>query len=113
MRTAIEKRQSSDEKDVEQGTNPVKEGPEGGCWLRWRGKKHDIPKGNVYKLIDFMWQRESAAYDVLVGPVFDDSVEPQTIRSLANKVNNALARVGVPWRLSTNSTSQQLVKKPS
>jgi hypothetical protein len=89
---------------------PRPDGVEGGCWLWWQGHRHNIPKGNVYKLLAFMWGRDSAGYDALEGPVFDDPVQPQTIRSLANKLNKVLKKVGVPWRLSADSTLRQLTK---
>ncbi len=87
------------------------DGTEGGCWLWWNGVRHDIPKGNVYKLVAFMWDRDSGAYSDLVGPVFDNEVEPQTVRSLANKANKALRPIGIPWRLTTDSVSRQITKK--
>ena len=87
------------------------DGVEGGCWLWWAGKRHDIPKGNVYKLVAFMWVRNSAAYDDLIGQVFDDPVEAQTNRSLVHKVNKALSRIGIPWKLSADSVSRQISKK--
>jgi hypothetical protein len=86
------------------------DGVEGGCWIWWRGQRHDIPKGNGYKLLAFMWARDSVAYDDLIGPVFDDPVEPQTIRSLANKANNAMRKVGIPWKFSTDSTTRHITK---
>jgi hypothetical protein len=88
---------------------PPPDGPEGGRWLWWKNKRCDIPKGNVYKLLEFMWDRDSASYDNLIGPVFADPVEPQTIRSYANKLKNALPS-GFPWRLSTNAVNRQLTK---
>src|SRR5262249_27442287 len=51
------------------------DGPEGGRWLWWKGKRHDIPAGVAYRMIEFMWNRDSASYDELVGKVFDDPVE--------------------------------------
>jgi hypothetical protein len=95
------------------GRTPQLDGPEGGCWLWWQGVRHDIAKGNVYKLVAFMWNRELASYDALVGPVFDSDMAPQTVRSYANKVNKDLKRIGIPWRLSTNSVTRHIIKKQS
>jgi hypothetical protein len=89
------------------------DGPEGGCWIWWQNKRHDVPKGNVYKLLAFMWDRDSASYEALIGPVFDDDVVPQTTRSLANKAGKALKRIGVPWRFSTDSTTRYISRKPA
>jgi hypothetical protein len=87
-----------------------KEGPEGGRWLWWRGRRYDIPAGNVYRLLEYMWGRDSARYDGLVGPVFDSDAEPQTVRSLASKANKVLGKVGVPWRFTTDSVTRHLTK---
>jgi hypothetical protein len=103
-------RGSTPDPAAEEPQRPRVDGVEGGCWLWWQGSRHNIPKGNVYKLVAFMWEQDSASYDALGGPVFEDPVQPQTIRSLANKVNVALKKVGVPWRLSTDSTLRQLTK---
>jgi hypothetical protein len=92
---------------------PHPDGPEGGCWLWWQGKRRDMPKGNVYKLVAYMWSRDSATYDELVGPVFDSAVMPQTVRSYVNKANNALRPIRVPWRLSTDSVTLNIIKKPN
>jgi hypothetical protein len=90
-------------------SQPHADGLEGGRWLWWQNRRYDIPQGNVYKMLAVMWGRDSASYDDLLGTVFDDPVQPQTIRSYANKVNNALP-AGFPWRLSTDSVSRQLTK---
>jgi hypothetical protein len=91
---------------------PRADGPVGGCWLWWKGRRHDVPKGNVYRLLDFMWDRDHAHYDDLVGPVLDASVLAQSIRSLAGKVNKTLKKVGVPWRLEPDSVTRHLTKQP-
>jgi hypothetical protein len=93
-----------------QTTNePHVNGLEGGRWLWWENAKHDIPRGTIYRLLDFMWGRTSASYAALEEAVFESSVEPQTVRSYANKANNALPS-GFPWRLSVDSTSRQISK---
>jgi hypothetical protein len=95
-----------------QPEEPHPDGPEGGRWLWWGNRRHDIPQGNVYRMIAYMWGRDSASYDDLIGPVFDNPVEPKTIRSYANKVKNALPP-GFPWRLSTDAVNRQLTKVPA
>jgi hypothetical protein len=94
----------------QQGDEPHPDGPEGGRWVWWKNKRYDVPKGTVYRMIEYMWNRDSADYNDLIGPVFDDSVEPQTIRSCANKVKKALLRAGVPWRLKTDSVTRFITK---
>jgi hypothetical protein len=88
---------------------PHPDGPEGGRWLWWKNKRYNIPQGIVYRLIEFMWDRDAASYDALEDAQVVGSVAPQTIRSYANKSNNALPP-GFPWRLSTDSVNRQLTK---
>jgi hypothetical protein len=92
---------------------PRADGPAGGCWLWWSGRRHDVPKGNVYRLLDYMWDRDHAGYDDLVGPVFDASILPQTIRSLSGKANSVLKKVGIAWRLEPDSVTRHLTKQPA
>jgi hypothetical protein len=88
-------------------------GPEGGRWLWWKNVRHDVPQGTVYRLLDYMWGRDSAGYEDLIdNEVFESAVQPQTVRSNANKVNNALPS-GIPWRLSADSVGRQLTKVSS
>jgi hypothetical protein len=95
------------------GVDPVpSNGPEGGRWVRWMGKRCPIPKGIVYRMVDYFWNRDSATYDELEGPVFENPVAPQTIRSWVNKVNTSLMPIGVPWRLSADSNTRHVTKQP-
>jgi hypothetical protein len=87
------------------------DGLEGGRWLWWKNVRHGVPKGTVYRLLDFMWDSDSAAYDALIAAdVFASVPAPQTIRSYGNKANNALPP-GFPWRLATDSVSRQMTKE--
>lgn len=86
------------------------DGMEGGRWLWWKNKRYDVSQGVVYRMLDYMWDWDSASYDDLEdAQVFDSAVAPQTVRSYTNKANNALPS-GFPWRLSTNSVCRQLTK---
>jgi hypothetical protein len=85
-------------------------GVEGGCWLWWEGQRRDIPKGVVYRLIAFMWDRDSAPYDNLEGPVFEDAILPDSLRARVSETNRVLKKIGVPWRLKTDATSRILTK---
>lgn len=105
--------------EINQAASPPKEvdrkpdGPEGGCWLWWKGTRHDVPKGVLYRLLDFMWMKDSAKYDDLKKPVFDDtSVTPGTIRGRVSEVNKVLEKSGVPWHLKTDATARCLTKHP-
>jgi hypothetical protein len=86
------------------------DGVEGGCWLWWQGRRHDIPKGVTYRLIAFMWDRDSSCYDDLEGPVFEDALMPDSLRARVSEANKVLRRVGILWRLKTDSTSRTLTK---
>jgi sugar/nucleoside kinase (ribokinase family)/ubiquinone/menaquinone biosynthesis C-methylase UbiE len=92
------------------------DGPEGGCWLRWENQLHQIPKGRIYRLLEYMWSREWARYDDLYDPpyrpVYDDPVVPQTIRSDASELYKYLKRIGIPWRLACNVRSKHITKQP-
>jgi hypothetical protein len=89
------------------------DGPEGGRWVWWNNKRYDVPQGTVYRLLEHMWGRDSASYDSLEdAKVIESAVAPQTVRSYANKANNALP-VGFPWRLATDSNARQLTKLPA
>jgi hypothetical protein len=85
------------------------DGVAGGRWLWWKGERYSVPRGTIYRLVEYMWERDSASYDDLEDHVFDSAVAPQTIRSYVNKTNNALP-LGFPWRLSSDSTSRHLTK---
>jgi hypothetical protein len=94
------------------GQTPVThpDGPDGGRWVWWGNKRYDVPQGVVYRMIEFMWTRDRASYDLLEDEeVFESTVAPQTVRSSVNKVNNALPS-GFPWRLSADSVSRRLTK---
>jgi hypothetical protein len=89
------------------------DGPEGGCWVWWEGVRHDVPKGVIYRIIDFMWNRSSAHYDDVMGqgtPIWDDPVMPSTVRSKLCEANAVLRDIGIPWRLKANATSRHITK---
>jgi hypothetical protein len=78
--------------------------------LWWENEPHKVPAGNVYRLLKYMWGRDSASYDSLVtDKVFRTEQQPQSINSWAYKANQALPP-GVPWRLSSNSVDLVLTK---
>ena len=90
------------------------DGPFGGRWLWWGGVRHDVPTGVVYRFIKYMWSREHADYDALwdgAERVFDDPVEPQTVRSKVSAANKVLANARVPWRLESDSTARIVRKR--
>jgi hypothetical protein len=98
--------------ETEQSNKPHPDGPEAGLWVWCGGAKHEVPQGNVYKLIEYFWNREWARYDALVGPVFDKLVEPQTIRSEVSATNAVLRELGIPWGLSADSRARVVRRGP-
>ena len=88
------------------------DGLEGGCWLWWKKKRYDVPKGVVYRLLEFMWNRDSTSYQSLESSVFEDPVLFQTIRARASDANKVLNRIGIPWRLKADAINQYLTKRP-
>jgi hypothetical protein len=91
------------------------DGPEGGRWVRWQGRRHEVPAGRVYTLIAYFWNRETASFDELLGAggaVWPDPVAPQTVTSTCHRANSALPS-GFPWRLSVDSASRTVAKLPA
>jgi hypothetical protein len=90
------------------------DGPEGGRWLWWKGKRHDVPQGVAYRLLAYMWDCDSAHYDSLWAaptyPVYNDPVANQTIRSDASELNGILKKIEIRWKLSCNSTTRHIRK---
>jgi hypothetical protein len=86
------------------------DGPEAGRWLWWKGKRHDISKGVIYQLLEYMWGRDSASYDSLVGPVFNSDMMLDSIRARASEASRILEHIGIPWRLSADGVNRYLVK---
>lgn len=70
-----------------------------------------IPRGNVYKMMRYMWDRKVASYDELEGPVFDYDPPPQSIRTLLSKTNVVLLKIGERWTLHADSVSRVVTKR--
>jgi hypothetical protein len=100
--------------DSQKNGTPHANGPDGGRWLWWDNKQHDIPQGALYRLLSYMWNRESANYDQLYArpnPVYADPVADQTIRSASSKLNKILDKIGVSWRLRCDSRTRFITKQ--
>ncbi|MFO0824466.1 MAG: hypothetical protein U0792_15340 [Gemmataceae bacterium] len=90
------------------------DGPDGGRWVWWKGKRHDVPKGVVFRLIEYMWGRDSAPYATLMDEiVWDSNVAPQTVRARVSEANNNLKRIGIPWKLTADTVSRHVTKTPA
>ena len=88
------------------------DGPEGGSWVWWKGERHDVPEGVVYRLIVHFWDRDWATYAALCENVFLGEVEDQTFRSKLSEASKVLKRIGVPWRLKANARERIATKVP-
>lgn len=86
-----------------QNNEPHPDGPQGGRWVWWKGDRHEVPAGNISRLIAHFWRRTCEKYVNLTGPVFKDAVYDQTIRSTVSKTNAVLRRIGIGWGLIANS----------
>lgn len=88
------------------------DGPACGCYFWWSGVCYDIPKGVCYRLLEFMWGRDSARFDDLDGTVFEDGFESDTLHRLNTVANRALARIpGMTRRLFVPRNSRKVVWK--
>jgi hypothetical protein len=59
-----------------------------------------------------MWDRDSAEYDSLEGPVFEDgAVLPATMRARASEANQVLRKIGIPWKLKPDANARILTKQ--
>lgn len=91
------------------------DGPVGGRWVWWRGRRYEVSAGRVYALIAYFWARETASFDELIGAggaVWPDPVAPQTVRSTCHRANSALPS-GFPWRLSVDADSRTVARVPA
>jgi hypothetical protein len=89
------------------------DGPEGGRWIWWNNVRYPIAKGKGYQLVEFMWGRESARLNDLIGPdlVWEDGVEDSAIKSCISRANVWLRGIPLPWELTFDSTSDHVRKK--
>jgi hypothetical protein len=88
------------------------DGPDGDSWVWWQGVRHNVLKGNVFRLIKLFWDRDSAGYDDLEMCVFLNGLPTfSQIRTECSAVGKELKRIGVGWRLATNSTDRMVTKK--
>lgn len=75
------------------------------------GKADLIPNGQVFKLLRHMWERDTSDYDSLAEPVFDSDPSPSMIRSLLNKANRTLRKIGEVWTLHSDSIARVVTKR--
>jgi hypothetical protein len=114
MIVAIEQRYKEPPKETEgkPSGSVHKDGPEGGRWVWWQGKQHNVPTGTAYRLIAHMWTRDFAKYDDLFnGTVYEDTVQPDSIRGDVSKLNKRLKRIGITWCLCCDSRGRTVTKR--
>jgi len=84
------------------------DGPFGGSRFRWQGNECDIAKGNVYRILAFMWGRESATYQAIEAAL-DTIVSGATMVTYFGRVNRTLAKIGVPARLKGDAKTRWVI----
>jgi hypothetical protein len=58
--------------------------------LRWRGRSHRITGGVHSRLIKYMWDKQGATFEELIGPVFDSPQGNGSMRTRVAEVNDTL-----------------------
>jgi hypothetical protein len=87
------------------------DGPEDGRWLWWDGEHYPIPEGQAYRIVDFMWHRETASFYHLIRKTFKSSGSNEAVSTAVNRVNNALRGIpGFPWKLTTSGVNRMIKK---
>ena len=86
---------------------PHPDGPEPPHFLWWDNNRYQIGDNNAvvaWRLLDFMWNRESASFSALKGvnSVWEDEVADSTIRNTVNRLKNSLPP-GFPKKLATKN----------
>lgn len=91
----------------------IKDGPAEDCEsFIYAGKRHSCSRGQIFETIKLMWTRERASYAEVFHAIDDYDLSPDRMKDICSKSSAALEAAGVPWRLSNNSRSDCIVKKP-
>ncbi len=83
---------------------PRPDGPEPPRHLWWKGTRYEIGKRRsrrLWRLLSYMWDRESATFEELTGSKlpWEDAVQDSAYGSAVNRLNNFLP-LNFPWRLA-------------
>jgi hypothetical protein len=78
--------------------------------LNWNGKKHYL-QPRVWQLLCFLWDKDQVETESVVDNVWQrDHVADSTIRSTVYRLNEELAKAGVPWEYELKSGYIRKVK---
>ncbi len=94
---------------VPQVEEPEPDGPQAGCRVRWEGRTVEV-RGQIYKFIAFMWNRESASFITIKHEMGD--VEDKTMHTWTHRANNDLASLHLPWKLTADVPNRVVRKEP-
>jgi hypothetical protein len=97
--------------DVPKASRP--DGPEGGQWLWYGGKQHPIERGVTYLILEYMWSRDAARFEELMGDggfVWEESRGGGAVSTAICRVNKGLPP-GVPWRLRSSGKTRFVRKE--
>ena len=98
---------------TETGPAPPPDGPEGGRWVRHRGKRHEVGGGVTYLMLAYMWPRDSARFEELMGvggAVWEEKQSGSAVSTAVARANAALLP-GVPWRLRSSPKTRFVTKE--
>jgi hypothetical protein len=93
--------------------SPHRDGPEREGWLWWQDRRRKVPGGVIYRLIEYMWDRDEADYaDLFIprGSVFEADMDPDSISRRTNDANKELEKIGVPWWLKAEPGNGRVIK---
>ncbi len=90
------------------------DGPTGDGRTVWFNGRCAILKPVPYRVVAFMWARASAGFDDLAAHVNENRAAEvptdATFSTWANRANNALKSLSVPWRLSVNKVGRHMIR---
>jgi len=86
------------------------DGPFGGNRIRWKGKDYPL-EGKAYLIVSAVWKVERFHFDDLKKSVNEVAAD-MTIHTWVNIAKNALQPLNLDWKLSADSTTRFVRKKP-
>ena len=93
---------------------PIQDGPREPNIVRIAGMDFEV-EPTPWRLLAFMWGRDAAPVDDLVGAVWgDEETSDNAIKSAIRRVNNEVRpRIGLPWLLGQKAGYVTKTKPPS
>jgi len=87
------------------------DGPQGGDTVVWNGVSHRVPKGNIYQLFVFFWNRTKPASFSTVKKHLDSDAEPKGLIRIVRRFIKKCPVVQVPWTILIDGKNERFVKK--